>query len=238
MAMVVFGAAGGLGRALTAELKQKYPQQRLFAVSRKPVIERIAGVQYMTLGDYKEQSLARWAADMKQRGEVIEGVISTLGMLHDSQTSPEKQLADINSEDLSKLFHVNTVIPLLILKHTAPLFDRKEKGFFVQLSAKVGSIEDNYLGGWYSYRGSKAALNMLLKTASIELKRSHKDMVIAAIHPGTTDTELSKPFQKRIPKGKLYSPEQSAERIVDVIGRLTPKDSGGLFHWDGSQLPY
>ncbi len=107
-----------------------------------------------------------------------------------------------------------------------------------QLSAKVGSIEDNYLGGWYAYRSSKAGLNMLLKTASIELKRTHKNLTVAAIHPGTTDTRLSEPFQERISTDKLYSPELSAERIVAVVKNLKPEHTGALWHWDGSRLPY
>lgn len=238
MAMVVFGAAGGLGLALTAELHAAYPDQQIIAVSRETVENRVTGVNYVTLGDYNETTIADWAAQFKESSESLEGVISTIGMLHDDETFPEKQLADIDADDLSKLFHVNAVIPLIILKHCQALFERKRPAFFVQLSAKVGSIEDNYLGGWYSYRASKSALNMLLKTASIELKRSHKKLVVAAIHPGTTDTRLSQPFQKRVPEDKLYSPQQSAQRIIKVIKNLEAEQSGSLFHWDGSRLPY
>lgn len=238
MAMVVFGAAGGLGCALTEQLVKEFPEQQVIAISRRPVDRRIAGVQYIAVGEYNDQALNKWATDFKQTGAKLDGVISTIGMLHDDDTFPEKQLADINSDNLEKLFAVNAIVPMLILKHCQPLFDKKAKAFFAQLSAKVGSIEDNYLGGWYAYRASKAALNMLLKTASIELKRSHKKLVIAAIHPGTTDTRLSKPFQKRVPEGKLYSADLSAERIVNVIKELSPDKSGKLFHWDGQQLPY
>ena len=238
MTMVIFGAAGGLGCALTARLVEEFPQQQVIALSRQPVAHRIAGVQYVTLGEYSDASLSQWAAEFAHTGTQLDGVISTIGMLHDDQTSPEKQLADVSADNLEKLFTVNALLPLLVLKHCQPLFDKKVDAFFVQLSAKVGSIEDNYLGGWYAYRASKAALNMLLKTAAIELKRSHKKLTLAAIHPGTTDTRLSKPFQKRVPDDKLYTAELSAERIVDVIKNLTPEKSGGLFHWDGETLPY
>lgn len=238
MAMVVFGAAGGLGRALTQQLVREYTQQRIIAISRTPVEQRIAGVQYIVFNAYDEHTLAHWASEFRQTGEQLDGVVSTIGMLHDDTTFPEKQLADITADNLEKLFTVNAVLPLLILKHCQPLFDKKRAAFFVQLSAKVGSIEDNYLGGWYSYRASKAALNMLLKTAAIELKRSHKRLVVAAVHPGTTDTPLSKPFQQRVPKDKLYPAALSAERIVNVIKGLGPENSGGLFHWDGEKLPY
>ncbi|HAD49028.1 MAG TPA: short-chain dehydrogenase [Idiomarina sp.] len=238
MAMVVFGAAGGLGRAITERLVHEFPEQQIIAISRQSAKSRVTGVQYIALGEYGEQSLSQWASNFKQAGAQLDGVVSTIGMLHDEETFPEKQLADITADNLEKLFAVNAVAPMLILKHCQPLFDKKNKAFFVQLSAKVGSIEDNYLGGWYAYRASKAALNMQLKTASIELKRSHKKLVVAAIHPGTTDTRLSKPFQKRVPEGKLYSASLSAERIVNVIKGLTPDKSGGLFHWDGVKLPY
>ena len=238
MAMVVFGAAGGLGCAITERLVHEFPEQQVIAISRQPTKRRIAGVQYIALGEYSEKNLSQWVSNFKQTGAQLDGVVSTIGMLHDEETSPEKQLADITADNLEKLFAVNAVAPMLILKHCQPLFDKKNKAFFVQLSAKLGSIEDNYLGGWYAYRASKAALNMLLKTASIELKRSHKKLTIAAIHPGTTDTRLSKPFQKRVPDGKLYSASLSAERIVNVIKGLTPDKSGGLFHWDGVKLPY
>lgn len=238
MAMVVFGAAGGLGLALTKRLASIYPEQQIIAISRQPIEQRVAGVQYVSLGEYSEQSLSQWAEEFNRTTLQLDGVVSTIGMLHNDEIFPEKQLADINTEHLRQLFYVNAVLPMVVLKTCAPLFQRKHAGFFVQLSAKVGSIEDNYLGGWYSYRATKAALNMLLKTAAIELNRSHKQLTIAAIHPGTTDTPLSKPFQQRVPEGKLYSPELSAERIVNVINGLTPQDSGRLFHWDGTQLPY
>lgn len=238
MAMVVFGASGGLGYSITEHLVHEFPQQQVIALSRQPAKRRIAGVQYIALGEYNEQRLSQWASDFKQTGMQLDGVISTIGLLHDDETFPEKQLADITEDNLAKLFGVNAIVPLLILKHCQPLFDKKNNAFFVQLSAKVGSIEDNYLGGWYAYRASKAALNMLLKTASIELKRSHKQLIVAAIHPGTTDTRLSKPFQKRVPENKLYSAELSAQRIIKVIKTLTPDQSGRLLHWDGVPLPY
>jgi NAD(P)-dependent dehydrogenase (short-subunit alcohol dehydrogenase family) len=125
-----------------------------------------------------------------------------------------------------------------LLQWMKPYLPTKQSCFWVQLSAKVGSISDNQLGGWYSYRASKAALNMLLKTAAIELARSHKQLTIAAIHPGTTDTQLSKPFQGRLSADKLFTPAMSAARIAQVIDSLEPAMSGALWHWDGTRLPY
>ncbi|MGM0629705.1 MAG: SDR family NAD(P)-dependent oxidoreductase [Pseudomonadota bacterium] len=240
MAMVILGAGGGLGHALTLELQNQFPEDEIIALSRQPQTGLFDSgkITYCQIEDYSEDSLSRWVSDFKSDGKQLAGVISTIGMLHDQETFPEKKLSDITAENLTKLFTVNAIKPLLALKAFLPILDRKNTRFWVQLSAKVGSIEDNYLGGWYAYRSSKAALNMLLKTASVELKRTHKKLTVAAVHPGTTDTDLSKPFQQRISADKLYSPELSAKRIVEVVKNLKPEQSGGLWHWDGSALPY
>jgi len=240
MAMVVLGASGGLGRAITLELSEQYPDEKIFALSRqpKPLDSESTAITYCRIEDYDEESLGAWVSEFEQGSESLTGVISTIGMLHDEETFPEKKLTDITADNLSKLFAVNAVRPMLALKAFLPILDRKKTRFWVQLSAKVGSIEDNYLGGWYAYRSSKAGLNMLLKTASIELKRTHKNLTVAAIHPGTTDTRLSEPFQQRISADKLYSPELSAERIVSVVKNLKPENTGALWHWDGTRLPY
>jgi NAD(P)-dependent dehydrogenase (short-subunit alcohol dehydrogenase family) len=240
MAMVVLGAGGGLGQALTLELQNQFPDEEIIALSRQPQTGLFDSgkITYCQIDDYSEDSLSAWVSDFKSGGKKLTGVISTIGMLHDEKTFPEKKLSDITADNLTKLFSVNAIKPLLALKSFLPILDRKNTRFWVQLSAKVGSIEDNYLGGWYAYRSSKAALNMLLKTASVELKRTHKKLAVAAVHPGTTDTDLSKPFQQRISDDKLYSPELSAERIVEVVKNLKPEQSGGLWHWDGSALPY
>lgn len=240
MAMVVLGAGGGLGRAITLELREQYPDETIFALSRQPEVSvpESTDVTYCQVEDYDEKALGDWVREFKNKGEQLRGVVSTIGMLHDEETFPEKKLTDITADNLNKLFSVNAVKPMLAFKAFLPILDRKKTRFWVQLSAKVGSIEDNYLGGWYAYRSSKAGLNMLLKTASIELKRTHKNLTVAAIHPGTTDTRLSEPFQERISTDKLYSPELSAERIVAVVKNLKPEHTGALWHWDGSRLPY
>lgn len=238
MAMVILGAGGGLGKALTNALTAEYPEETIVTVSRQVLKSSDERVRHIQVKDYSEAALHTVMSDFKSQGLQLAGLISTIGMLHDEETLPEKKLGDLNEANLRKLFEVNAIQPILALKAFSPMLDRKHTKFWVQLSAKVGSIEDNYLGGWYAYRASKAALNMLLKSASIELKRTHKRLVVAAIHPGTTDTALSKPFQNRIPEGKLYTPEMSAKRIIKVIKGVQPEDTGKLWHWDGTELPY
>lgn len=238
MAMVILGAGGGLGKALTNALTAEYPEETIVTVSRQALEAPDERVQRIQVKDYSEEALNTVVDDFQSHGLKLIGLISTIGMLHDDDTFPEKKLGDLNEANLRKLFDVNAIQPILALKSFSSVLDRKHTKFWVQLSAKVGSIEDNYLGGWYAYRASKAALNMLLKTASIELKRTHKRLVVAAIHPGTTDTALSKPFQSRIPDEKLYTPELSAKRILKVINEIQPEDTGKLWHWDGTELPY
>ncbi|RXS41483.1 SDR family NAD(P)-dependent oxidoreductase [Idiomarina sp. 29L] len=238
MAMVILGAGGGLGKALTNALTAEYPEETIVTVSRQALETPGERIQRIQVRDYSEDALNTLVDDFQSQGLKLAGLISTIGMLHDDDTFPEKKLGDLKEDNLRKLFDVNAIQPILALKSFSSVLDRKHTKFWVQLSAKVGSIEDNYLGGWYAYRASKAALNMLLKTASIELKRTHKRLVVAAIHPGTTDTVLSKPFQSRIPDEKLYTPELSAKRIIKVIKEIQPENTGKLWHWDGTELPY
>ncbi|WP_258808067.1 SDR family NAD(P)-dependent oxidoreductase [Pseudidiomarina sp. CB1] len=230
--VLVIGAGGGLGKALVAHYLNEGALVTAWSRRERPFMHE--NLRWRTLTDYSPEQLQ---AEIEQLQE-LDGVISTLGMLHNNDFMPEKHLGAVSAAQLRHSFEVNAILPILLLEQLLPKLPRKQPAFWVQLSAKVGSITDNYLGGWYSYRASKAALNMLLKTASIELGRSHKQLVIAAVHPGTTDTELSAPFQERLPADKLYTPEQSAARIAQVIENLTTEHSGKLLHWDGTELPY
>lgn len=231
--IVIFGAGGGLGQALVSYYVAR--GDAVVAVSRQaPATESDA--QWVQVAGYEAEHLGAVTAYIE--GQVISGVISTLGTLYDDHFMPEKRLDELDAEHMLRSYYVNAVLPLALLQWMKPYLPSKQPCFWVQLSAKVGSITDNHLGGWYSYRASKAALNMLLKTAAIELARSHKQLTVAAIHPGTTDTQLSKPFQGRLSADKLYSPGLSAGRIAAVIERLEPASSGGLWHWDGTRLAY
>lgn len=236
---VIVGAHSAIARAM---LERWLPDYELITVSRQPqeslgIAGACSGVRHRHyVSDYSASSLAEVAQTLE--GEDIQRIFCCVGTLHDAQVFPEKKLTQLEADHLHHYFEVNTVIPAMVLKTFAPLIARSQRGVIAFLSAQIGSISDNRLGGWYGYRASKAALNMLIKTASIELARTHKQMCIVAMHPGTTESPLSEPFQPRIASHRLYTPDQTAERLDKIMQRLTPEDSGQLYHWDGSVLPW
>jgi NAD(P)-dependent dehydrogenase (short-subunit alcohol dehydrogenase family) len=178
------------------------------------------------------------AKEIAQMGLKPNLVIVTAGILHEPGLLPEKSLRQCDSKALSRLFAVNSIGPLLAARAFIPLMSKTQRSHFAALSAMVGSIEDNRLGGWYGYRASKSALNQFLQTLSIECRRTHPGMCITSIHPGTTDTSLSKPFQGNVEAHRLYSPKQTAVRVLQVVRDGNPEDSGRFVNWDGQQIPY
>ena len=164
-------------------------------------------------------------------------VLVTTGVLTLSDgTGPERSYKALDPATMEQVFRLNTIGPAIVAKHMLPLFARDRRGVFAALSARVGSIGDNRLGGWHSYRASKAALNMLLKNLALELQRSHPQAVVVGLHPGTVDTALSEPFQRNVPQGKLFTPRHSAASLLDVISRLGLQDSGQVFDWQGQPI--
>lgn len=173
----------------------------------------------------------------------LDGVVNCAGFLHgagaeDKGPGPEKTIAHVTSEQLLKNIELNTLPTMLLAKHTRLLLRKSPSAHFSAISARVGSIEENGLGGWYSYRASKAALNMVLKTLSIEWQRALPRCSVAALHPGTVVSRLSEPFTGGVPEGKLFTPEQSAGYLMAVIEGLTPENTGRFWSWDGSELPW
>ncbi|MEM7196162.1 MAG: SDR family NAD(P)-dependent oxidoreductase [Pseudomonadota bacterium] len=165
-------------------------------------------------------------------------IVCATGILHGNVLSPEKSLGQINSESLETYFLVNTIIPAILLRTFSPRLCRRDSSVFACLSAMVGSIGENRLGGWYGYRSSKAALNMMVKTASIEIARHNRNAAIVCIHPGTTRTSLSDPYTKNNGKMPLYDPEVSASRIIRVMDSLGPENTGEFRNWNGEIIPW
>ncbi len=235
---VVVGAGGGIGGALLSGLENDERVADLFAFARTP--ERIDSSRAETgrIDILDEASVAAAAARAYEDGP-LDLVIVATGILHRSDgLQPEKSLRELSAANMADVFALNTIGPALVAKHFLPTLRRGNKTVFAALSARVGSIGDNRLGGWTSYRASKAALNQVLRTLSIEQARRRPDSIVVGLHPGTVDTGLSKPFQARVPEKQLFTPDTSAEHLLKVIDGLSPGDTGQTFAWDGSPIPW
>ena len=233
--VAVIGSSGGIGAALVDAL-ETVPHSHVFGFSRSAAGSSTNARS--TLLDYASEASIASAAEHASSNGPLDLVIVATGILHDGSLQPEKSLRDINVDNMQRVMHVNAIGPALVAKYFLPRMRRNHKTVFAAISARVGSISDNRLGGWASYRASKAALNMLLKTLSIEHARRWPEGVLAALHPGTVNTHLSEPFSSRVPSGKLFKPADSASNLLRVIDTLQASDSGGFFAWDGQNIEY
>jgi len=243
----IFGAGHGIGLSLVINLVKNFSHINVYCSYRtkekaselfelkKKYNDRIFIFQV----NPTEESELKVISDQLLKNELkFDLVINCIGMLHTAQFNPEKSIKQFSLEYSMELFKVNTMVTPLLLKYFEHLLNKNTVNVFTTLSAKVGSIDDNHLGGWYSYRASKAALNMILKTAAIEFKRKKNKCIVLAIHPGTTETELSKPFIKNT-NYKIHSPDETAKNIIDnVIMNLSESDSGKFLSWDGEEIPW
>lgn len=193
-----------------------------------------ARVTWQRLDMTSESSVRDWA---QQLGE-IDWVINAAGILHTPAQGPEKSIRQVDPAFFLDNIRINTLPTLLLAKYLQPRFRHGRPAVFATVSARVGSIEDNYLGGWFSYRASKAALNMSLKTLAIEWRRKLPNVAVVALHPGTTDTALSRPFQRNMPREQLFTPAQSVSYMLNVLDGLKPAQSGRFMAFDGEQLPW
>jgi NAD(P)-dependent dehydrogenase (short-subunit alcohol dehydrogenase family) len=226
-AAMIVGYSGGIGSAIYHEIEKSEQFEKIYRLGR-PVSSDY------TL-DYKCPDTIEAAAEqIKQNGIPLRFVIITTGLLHHGESLPEKSLRQINADWMAENFLVNATGPALVARHFLPIMPRKERIIFAVLSARVGSISDNRVGGWYSYRAAKAALNMIIKNLAIEVARSNPDALIVALHPGTVDTGLSAPFSGGGQQGGRFTPDEAAKRLFLVLEQLSPADSGGIFDYDGN----
>lgn len=225
---IVVGSTGGIGAALVRELSGR--GYGVTGLARSPTWTRDLAI------DVTDESSIEAAAEQLRARAPYSLVIVATGVLHAGGVAPEKSIRDLNQAQLTQYFAVNAIGPAMLAKHLLPLLPRTGRGVFAALSARVGSISDNRLGGWYGYRASKAALNMMIKTVAIEVARSRPDAICVGMHPGTVDTGLSKPFQANVPTGKLFAADRAARQLIDVLDGLAPADSGGCFAWDGTRV--
>ena len=236
--VVVVGATGGIGAALVDALDQDPSVERIFAFSRSGQSQTSHKIVRGVIDYDKEETILTAAQRVATWGFCHLVVVAT-GYLHDGDgVGPEKSFRSLTNDGLLDNFQINTIGPALVARHFMPLLVRDSKAVFAALSARVGSISDNQLGGWYGYRSSKAALNMIIKTLAIELGRNRPQTICVGLHPGTVDTALSKPFQSGVEADRLFTPGQSVDKLLAVVDQLAPQHTGHTFAWDGTPIPY
>lgn len=246
---VVIGASHGIGLAMVRDLLTRPHVSRVYAASRQAVLsdelnalfeQHGERLQILSVDSTREEDIVRLANEVRERDQRLHWLINCAGMLHDAARSirPEKRLEQVDTAQLETLFRLNAFAPILLAKHFLALLNHDQPACFASLSARVGSIADNQLGGWYSYRASKAAQNQFIRTFAIEAQRRAPNLTCLALHPGTTDTGLSKPFQKNVAEGKLFSPAFAAGHLLDLVFSRPATDSGRFLAWDGSEIPW
>ncbi len=236
---LVIGASSGIAQRLVHRLSGDQRIERIYAISRQPTETVLPEqVRWLTC-DYSETDIAATAALLSDEPGEFSRVFICNGMLHEGDSiRPEKRLEDIDLFSIESVFRVNTFTPLLWLKHLVGPLRSGQTCTLTLFSARVGSISDNKLGGWYSYRASKAALNMLVQTASIEYARRAKNVQLVAFHPGTTDTALSRPFQGNVPADKLFPPDFVAAQLLSIIENMAPVGHALYLDWQGREIPW
>ncbi|OSQ36175.1 C-factor [Thalassospira mesophila] len=224
---VIIGASGGIGRAFAQHLADTKQFSQIIGLSRSstPPLDLL-----------NEARIEQCAGHVAQQQGNIRLIIDATGFLHNENYQPEKTWRQIDPASMAHNFAINAIGPALLMKHFLPLLPTQRKSAFVTLSARVGSIGDNHIGGWYGYRAAKAALNQLVKTMSVELARKKQDAICVALHPGTVDTGLSAPFAK---SGlAVQTPTQATANMLGVINQLTIDQNGSFLAYDGSTIPW
>lgn len=234
--IVIFGANGAIGSALLSHFSETEDSAVITTVSRNQLDIRHRNHHHIELDVSDKHAFDKAMPAITKCGP-YDLVIVTTGTLHSDSYFPEKSLSQLTQSALESVYHTNTIVPALIMQRMVPLLDKNVPAVFAALSARVGSISDNRLGGWYAYRASKAALNMLIKTAAIETARRNKRAAIVGLHPGTVASALSKPFLKNVPDLKRFTPSQSATYLAAVLEGLNSNNTGKVLAWDGSEIP-
>lgn len=247
--VLVVGANRGIGLAFVRALAAEQRVGKIFCGCRVPeaadaihaLAENDCRIRSLRMDVCDEQTLCDAATQIDRFGSALHLVLVTAGVLHDDSDGlrPERRLKDVDPESAMKSLQVNGLGPLLVLKHVESLLRGADgTAYFASLSARVGSIGDNHIGGWYAYRAAKAAQNQFIHTAAIELARRKPELICVTLHPGTVDTALSKPFQGRVAPEKLFDADRASRQLLTVLEGLRADDSGGFFAWDGQAISW
>lgn len=236
--VLVIGAGSAIAKALISALLQHTSVREVVAVSREmnePVADK--RIRFISC-DYSATGIAEVAHQLNDLSGGFSRVFVCTGLLHGGAINPEKRVEDISVDQLAEVFRINSILPALWLQALLPVLKKSTHCVFTLFSARVGSISDNQRGGWYSYRASKAALNMLIKTAAIEYSRRAPGVKLLAFHPGTVDTELSRPFQKNVPPEKLFTPAFVASRLIEITDNLPVDGQASYLDWAGHTIDW
>ncbi len=231
---LIIGAQGTIGRAFIDHLLRDTQTLSVHTLSRQPIPSSHPNHHPHHLDYFDEKALANYAETLANYPP-LDLILVATGILHNETIQPEKSLKMIDADHLQTIFRINTILPSLMAKHFTPRLHPKNRAIFAALSARVGSIEDNRLGGWYAYRASKAALNMMIKTMAIELQRFHPNRIAIGLHPGTVVSPLSDPFQQQSPS--RMTPEIAVKHLMKVLDQIKASDHGHCFAWDGQRIP-
>lgn len=244
---LIVGASRGIGLALTRALLDEPRCAQVHAACRDPACGALQSLlrehpdrlRLLPLDVSSETSIADAAVAVRVLSPQLQLVINTAGLLHEGAAlKPERRLEDLRSDNLLRSFLVNAIGPVMVARYFAPLLTHSDRAVLATLSARVGSISDNRLGGWYAYRAAKAAQNQFTRTLAIEMARRAPKLTVLALHPGTVDTDLSRPFQAGVAADKLFDVDRAAEQLLSVIDRTTTAQSGSFLAWDGSEIPW
>jgi NAD(P)-dependent dehydrogenase (short-subunit alcohol dehydrogenase family) len=233
-AAVIVGGSGAIAQALAAKWATD-PALSVYVLSRSEI--ELSGARTMVT-DYSDSSLARIATDIASTGISLSRMVVTNGMLSNDSVRPERKVGDLSADNFEAIMSINALLPMRAIAAFWALIRQSEMPRIAVLSARVGSLGDNKLGGWYSYRASKAALNMMMKCAAIEVRRSNKQAKMIVYHPGTVDSSLSKPFQRSVPEGKLFTPDFSAAQLIDILNQAKADGELAYLDWAGETIPW
>ncbi|MCG7588373.1 SDR family NAD(P)-dependent oxidoreductase, partial [Photobacterium sp. OFAV2-7] len=233
--LLIIGSSGGIGSALVNLFLASNTEAIIYATYRtnKPEIDNDR-IHWFKIDASSEPDI-RSLADSIPRLDIL---INAAGFLHLPNTKPEKSINKFTRDFFDQNIHSNVLPTIYLAKYFSTKLKSKHRTYFISLSARIGSIEDNKIGGWISYRCSKAALNMAIKTISIEWRHKLPNCCVLAFHPGTTDTSLSKPFQKNVQPDKLFTADYVAQCLLGILDTAAPADSGKFFSYDGSEIPW
>lgn len=235
---LVIGASSVIAQAAIKQFEDNQDCLGIFAISRVSPNQATASKTLWFESDYSEASIHQICQTLSPYSTRINKVLICNGILHNESMMPERKLEEISTSQLETVLHANTIIPMLWLSRLLPILQGKQNTQVALFSARIGSISDNKTGGWYSYRASKAALNMLIQTSSVEYARRAKNVKLIAFHPGTTDTPLSKPFQRSVPKDKLFTADFVANQLLSIMENIAMDNKAAYLDWNNQPIEW